>query len=126
MELLQGTFSQHAHEEDILALLKRTNVVIFGRKAISFRPANPNSAAMKVLHYPDEKDNNLSDDVAERMSVYKKGRKAQAPIEDAAMGIGVHDQVLLPKGCHWVQIRGRMGRCSITSPSDQEGEADNP
>ena len=88
MELLQGTFNQHAHEEDVMALLKRANVVIFGRKAVYFRPANPNAVAVKVFHYPEEKDQNLlSDDVTDRMAAYKKGRKVQAPIEDAAWAL---------------------------------------
>ena len=84
MELLQGTFNANAHEEDILALLKRSNVIVFGRKAVYFRRVNPVPCAVKVLHYPDEKDNNLlSDEVSDRMAAYKQGKKIGAPVDDA-------------------------------------------
>ena len=84
MELLQGTFNANAHEEDILALLKRSNVIVFGRKAVYFRQANPVPCAVKVLHYPEEKDTNLlSDEVSDRMAAYKQGKKIAAPVDDA-------------------------------------------
>ena len=39
MRLLGGTFSATTHEEDVLALMKRANVVIFGRRTVYFRAA---------------------------------------------------------------------------------------
>ena len=49
------------------------NVIVFGRKAIYFRRANPVPCAVKVLHYPDEKDNNLlSEEVSDRIQAGQK------------------------------------------------------
>ena len=83
MELLQGTFNPSSHGEDILALLKRANVVIFGRQAVYFRAASPEVTGVQVVHYPEAKDYNLlSNEVGDRMSAYKKGKKVSAPSED--------------------------------------------
>ena len=68
MELLQGTFNPSSHGEDFLALLKKTNVVVFGRQAVYFRAASPEVTGVQVLHDPEAKDYNLlSTEVADRM-----------------------------------------------------------
>ena len=83
MELLQGTFNPSSHCEDILALLKRASVVIFGRQAVYFRAASSEVTGVQVVHYPEAKDYNLlSAEVGDRMSAYKKGKKISTPSED--------------------------------------------
>ena len=83
MRLLGGTFSPTTHEEDVLALMKRANVVIFGRRAVYLRKACPEPSKAKVIHYPELDDRNLlTSDMTERMRAYRKGKKVTPPEDD--------------------------------------------
>ena len=77
MRLLGGTFSPTTHEEDVLALMKRANVVIFGRRAVYLRKACPEPSKAKVIHYPELDDRNLlTSDMTERMRAYKRAKRS--------------------------------------------------
>ena len=83
MRIIAGTFDPAAHEEDILALLKRANMVVFGRRAVYFRPACPTVSHANVIRYPDANDQGLlTGDMSIRMSSYKKGKKVTPPPDD--------------------------------------------
>ena len=83
MRLIVGTFSAGAHEEDIRALLKRANVVIFGRSHVYYRAADAGRVPIKVIQYLDVNEPSLfTSDMHARMSSYKKGKKIPPPAED--------------------------------------------
>eukprot|EP00971_Amphidinium_carterae_P122536 2426145-Amphidinium_carterae.1 len=89
MELLSPCFPPNSNVEDVKAVLKRSNVVIFGNHQVLLRVADSKGLDLpaKVVHYVDGVKDLLSPDVKPRFSAYKDGKPWERPEEDVEWSI---------------------------------------
>eukprot|EP00971_Amphidinium_carterae_P312822 6217094-Amphidinium_carterae.1 len=86
MELLSPCFPPNSNVEDVKAVLKWSNVVIFGNHQVLLRVADSKGmdTSAKVVYYVDGVKDLLTLDVKPRFSAYKDGKAWERPEEDVS------------------------------------------
>ena len=82
--MISINFPPNTAKQDLRALYKRSNIVVFGKKHVYYRAAGAAKKDVLVHIYPDGVHELLATSCKPRMSAYKQGHDVKAPIEDVA------------------------------------------
>ena len=82
--LIAVNFPTNISKQDLRALFKRSNIVLFGRKFVYYRGAGAGKKDIKVHIYPGGMAELLTAASKKRMGAYKEGLSVQAPPEHTA------------------------------------------
>ena len=82
--MISINFPPNTAKQDLRALYKRSNIVVFGKKYVYYRAAGAAKKDVLVHIYPDGVQELLATSCKSRMSAYKQGHEVKAPIEDVA------------------------------------------
>ena len=72
-KMMHCIFKSHASDPDVIALLKRANVVLFGARRVYLRLASATPCIIPCIEYPPCGSDLRSNDCKERFSRYKEG-----------------------------------------------------
>eukprot|EP00971_Amphidinium_carterae_P190723 3784880-Amphidinium_carterae.1 len=88
LELLSPCFPSNSNVEDVRAVLRRTNVVLFGHHQVMIRLADGNATPAKIIPYGASIQELIIPEAKDRFGSYKKGQPwTSRPEEDVEWSI---------------------------------------
>ena len=79
MAMFRVTFPPNIVDEDVMACLKRTHVILFGNNHVYMRLANPEPVNVKVFNYPSTGKDLLTPECKDRLGQHKNGEVVHPP-----------------------------------------------